>query len=193
VQTLKLRLTGTAPLLMHNGRLADPTNPIVKELKSSSKATGKGTTEGQERTSRLEFLGSLYLNETTGKLYLPGTAVERSLRDGSAGVERGLKKRFDAAVMVLDDPTLEYDKSGLTPDELFDAGYFLRVGAKVQMARIMRTRPKFDKWSATVVVSYAPSAVDKDTVLAAATYAGQMVGVGDWRPRYGRFDVKEIK
>ncbi len=193
MESLKLKLVGAAPLLQHNSRLSDPLDPIAKELKSAAKATTKGTDAGIERTARLEFAGSLYLTDE-GELYIPGVAIERALRDGSAGVQKGLKKRFDAAVFVNDDALLKIGgKQGTTPDELYDAGHVLRVSAKVQMSRVMRTRPCFKEWSAIVVVQYQPALVDRDTVLRAAEYAGQVVGLGDWRPRFGRFDVEVVK
>lgn len=193
METLKLKLTGVAPLLMHNSRLADPLDPITAELKNASKAATKGTESGIERTARLEYQGSLYMTDK-GDLYIPGTAIERALRDGSAGVQKGLKKRFDAAVFVNDDAILFVKGAqGKTADELYDAGHKLRISAKVQMSRVMRTRPQFKEWEATAIVEYAPTLIDRATVLRAAEYAGSVVGVGDWRPRFGRFTVEVIK
>ena len=34
VQTIGFRFVGIAPLLMHNGALANPLNPLVKEMKA---------------------------------------------------------------------------------------------------------------------------------------------------------------
>lgn len=193
METLRLKLIGTAPLLMHSSRLANPLDPITKELKNAAKATTKGTETGIERIARLEYAGSLYLTDE-GTLYIPGTAIERALRDGSAGVQKGLKKKFDASVFVNDDAIVTAKGAkGKTADALFDEGHVLTVSAKVQMVRVMRTRPCFKEWTATVTVEYHPGIVDRDTVLRAAEYAGQVVGVGDWRPRYGRFSVEETK
>ena len=193
MESLKLKLIGAAPLLMHNGRLADQLDPVTKELKNASKAATKGTDAGQERTARLEYAGSLYMKDD-GRLYLPASAVERMLRDGSAGVQKGLKKNFSAAVIVNDDAGLTIGgKQGKTSDALYDAGHVLRVGVKVTTSRVMRTRPMFREWTATVLVEYVPALVDRDTILRAAEYGGQVVGLGDWRPRFGRFTVEVLK
>lgn len=193
METLKLRLTGVAPLLMHNGRLADQLDEVTKQLKSASKNAAKGTDSGQERIARLEYAGSLYMR-SDGSLYFPAAAIERALRDGSVGVQKGMKKGFAAAVIVNEDAEFKFKgKQGKTEDELYDAGHLLRVGVKVTTSRIMRTRPMFKDWSASVVVEYVPTIVNRAAVLAAAEYAGQVVGIGDWRPRFGRFTVEEVK
>ncbi|CAO3452058.1 hypothetical protein [Azospirillum largimobile] len=35
-QSLSFQITGVSPLLMHNGRLADPLDPLVKDIKKLS-------------------------------------------------------------------------------------------------------------------------------------------------------------
>jgi hypothetical protein len=189
--SIELKIDGIAPFLMHNGRLADQLNPIVRELKNASKSTNKNTEMGQLEISRLEFIGSTYWREGFG-FYIPGVAFERALRDGSAGVQRGLKKKFDAGVQVLDDAALVYDGDYASPDALFASGkYTHRCSARVVSARIQRTRPCFQKWGATFTVNFTEELIDKGTLLAAVQYAGNAVGLGDWRPRFGRFTVSK--
>ena len=57
----------------------------------------------------------------------------------------------------------------------------------------MRTRPRFHQWSIVTTVSYRPSAIDRSTLLEIARFAGAMVGVGDFRPRFGRFSVEAVE
>lgn len=188
---INLKLVGIAPLLMHNGRLSDALDPATKALKVASKSTGKSTDAGQESISMAEFIGGLYVDDKG--LYLPGVAFERALRDGSLGVQKGMKKKFDAGVQVLDDARLVIPTKFKSPEDLFHTGlHTFRVSARVMSARIMRTRPKFDAWSAVFRVDFNESLIDKDLLLAAAEYAGNAVGLGDWRPRFGRFTVEEV-
>lgn len=60
-QSLSFQITGVSPLLMHNGRLADPLDPLVKDIKKLSCKRPK-TEADLERITKLEFLGSLYLH-----------------------------------------------------------------------------------------------------------------------------------
>lgn len=190
MQTLRVNIIGVAPLLMHNGRLSDQLDSHTKALKNASKSTNKGTEEGQQEISRLEFLGSLYWSDTLG-VYMPGANFERSIRDGSVGVQKGLKKKFLASVQVLEDAKLIYPGEYATPDSLFASGSFThRTRAKVQMSAVSRTRPVFQEWSATFAVDYLPEVVDRSTLILAIEYAGRLEGIGDWRPRYGRFTAE---
>ena len=53
----------------------------------------------------------------------------------------------------------------------------------------MRTRPIFNDWSAVIHLDFEDSILNESDVVDFATKAGAVVGVGDWRPRYGRFEV----
>lgn len=65
---LRLDITGTAPLLMHNSRLADPIDPIVRSMKKITGKTKK-TEDDHAETARLEFLDDLtQLVDIAGRL-----------------------------------------------------------------------------------------------------------------------------
>jgi len=84
-----LTLTGRFPLLVHNSRLSDPLDPIAREMK---KANGKRmkTDEDFERVARLEFAGSLYMDEDIGP-YVPGENIQRCLVDAARISKLGVK------------------------------------------------------------------------------------------------------
>lgn len=65
----------------------------------------------------------------------------------------------------------------------------LTVGVRVQKNRIMRTRPKFDKWELEFSCETDDTQINKSDVEGILEIGGQMVGLGDWRPRYGRFQL----
>ena len=60
METLKARLTGLVPLILHNARLADPLDPISKAMKTVS-SKRKKTDADFEELARLEFEGGLYM------------------------------------------------------------------------------------------------------------------------------------
>ncbi|HXJ49152.1 MAG TPA: hypothetical protein VNF91_08290, partial [Candidatus Acidoferrum sp.] len=57
--------------------------------------------------------------------------------------------------------------------------------------RVMRTRPRFPSgWRCAFEITLMPSAgVNVEDVRQALTVAGALSGLGDFRPRYGRFKV----
>lgn len=54
----------------------------------------------------------------------------------------------------------------------------------------MRCRPIFLEWSCTATALLNPSVLSPDELSEIASDAGQMVGVGDWRPWHGRFNIE---
>jgi hypothetical protein len=72
-----------------------------------------------------------------------------------------------------------------------DENFRLRSGVRVRNARTMRTRPRFPSWSANVTASFLPTLLDRAEVVEFFRIAGSL-GIGDWRPRYGKFIVEEL-
>jgi hypothetical protein len=59
-------------------------------------------------------------------------------------------------------------------------------------ARIIRARPRFDEWSATFTIKYDQQLVDEPKMIVdILADAGDRFGAGDYRPRFGRFKVRE--
>ena len=83
---VRLSIEGTAPLLMHNIRLADPLNPIAKAMKAIS-SKRKKTDDDLAQLARLEFEGGLYVLPDLGP-YLPGVP-DRGRADHEAGQAGG--------------------------------------------------------------------------------------------------------
>lgn len=186
-KSLKLRFIGCRPLVMHSGRLADPLDEFSKALAKVSKKRHK-TDADHEQIAMLEFLGSLWLADDPLRPILPDAAVQACLIDGAKKTRNGPAAK--AGLLCDDHAILEYD-GPTDPKELWDRKDFrLRAGVKVKQNRVMRTRPIFQEWQAEVTVSFEDSLLDRDQVIGFATRGGFEVGIGDWRPRYGRFRVE---
>jgi len=65
----------------------------------------------------------------------------------------------------------------------------------IQRSAITRTRPCFLKgWEATfILMVLLPEYIPIETLTAILNEAGRLIGVGDFRPTYGRFVVTSIK
>jgi hypothetical protein len=182
---------GTSPLLMHNARLADPLDEVVKEIKTVSGKLRK-TDADHELLGRLEFIGGMYYAEPAGP-YLPAANIRKALieaaRKSKSGklVEQGLFVDTLINPLLYDGPR---DLDGLWADKNFVS----RLCVKVQTARLMRTRPMFPFWAVDAVCSYDPELLNFAQIKEFAQIAGNYIGVGDYRPLYGRFiaDLEEI-
>ena len=186
--TLKFRLTSESPLLMHSGQLADPMNGFTKALKKVSGKRMK-TEADFEELARIEYLGGLYVG-ADGEPIIPADAIEAMLVEAFKKSKQG--KTAKAGVYVTKDAKLQYT-GPKTPDTLWsDPKHRFVKAVRVGTAKVMRTRPIFPEWSAEIEVHYLDDVIDKSAVADAVNVAGRLVGLLEWRPKFGRFDAKAI-
>ena len=190
----KISINGESPLIMHSleGSL-DSRSPANIEKAEITKRRNKTETD-EQRLEFLECLTSLWLDENKMPT-VPPEALRGCIENGARKLKDGPKVR--EGLIVLETNSFEWDKKvlGKTLDEICNkAGFTTPV--KVQMARIMRTRAKFDTWKAVFTVEYDPELIDKAQLEQWLDIAGRRVGIGDWTPRksgqYGRFSAKVV-
>jgi hypothetical protein len=135
---------------------------------------------------RLEFHGSLYLDDDS-RLVMPGENIERMLVD--AAKKQRLGREFTSAIICDGLWPIEYEGPKSADDLWKDKRFVDRRAVKVQTSRVIRTRPKFNVWSLSFVVDFLPSVLNRDQVRDALVVAGRIVGLGDYRPKFGRFEI----
>lgn len=183
---LSFKIIGVAPLLMHSGQLVDPLNPHSRSIAEITKKRKK-TDADHEEMGRREFFGALYVSG--GEPCIPGEMVEAALIKGAMKEKRGPAAK--AGLLVENNARLEYD-GPRDPKVLWeDPRFRLRVAVKVGQSKVMRTRPRFEGWSATISIKFLPSLLNAREVRDFLVTAGEQIGIGDWRPRFGRFVVPE--
>ena len=190
METLKTTWTGIRPLVMHNGLMADPTNPYTRKIKAiTSKGSKKLTDADYAERDRLEWEAGLYWDDKAG-LFIPSANIERCIQLGAQKSRIG--KDVQAAVFVADDiVTVKVKGGGRTKQALYgDPAFTLRVGVAIQKSRIIRIRPMIPTgWEATFTLEYDENIVNGANLTKAMQDAGALVGLGDWRPKFGRFLV----
>lgn len=181
-------IRGSAPLICHNGALADPENHFARELKKSASGKAKDLV----RAAKIEFLGSLYLDDS-GEPCIPVELILASLLAGARAHKLG--KQFAAGVYdVTGQSTFRLEYRGpRDPDQLYELDDFRdRRGVRVQTSRIIRTRPIFRGWSCSFNLEFDPTLVSRSEIETALQRAGKAVGIGDYRPRFGRFVIEAM-
>jgi hypothetical protein len=178
-------------LLMHNERLADPLDPYTRwlgELTSKRKKTERDL----EETGRREFLGGGYWQVDTGpdgeqaEPYIPTWNIIRCLQAGATKFKLG-RQVVRGLVPVNDITSLLYD-GPRDADSLWRSSLFVsRKGVGVGQAKVIRTRPAFTDWKVEAELELDLTILDPPTVAQIAVSAGLYEGLGDNRPRHGRF------
>ena len=170
-------------LLMHNGQLSDPMNPYAKAMKAISSKRQK-TDADLEQLANIEFEAGLYLDRNRNVI-IPGRVFESVLVEGARRSKEG--KLALAGSIVENDAIITYDGGPLSVDDLIKSpDHRLTVSAKIGTSRVMRTRPMFHNVKADFEISLAGEAANGDQLRRWIVDAMNMVGLCDWRPRYGR-------
>jgi hypothetical protein len=184
MKELKIRFTGVTPLLPHNGQLADPLNEFARALKKVSGKRKKTDADFAEM-ARIEWYGGLYLNEAK-QIIVPSEVVEAALKETAKRDKKG--KAVDQALVCLETTPLDIGTKK-TLDELWaDPKYRLTCGVKVKMSRVMRTRPRFDKWAFTATIRYDEHILEQSDIDSFAKIASFC----DWRPKFGQAKAEII-
>jgi hypothetical protein len=187
MKTVAIKITGKASLLMHSDRFANPLDPLTKAHKELT-SKRKKTDDDHTAIARSEFIGGCYWRKDRG-FFLPAQNLDACLIAAAKLQKLGVK--FKQGVTVLEDElTFEgYEKK--TPEQLWSNPDFVDCrGVKVGTAKIMRYRPIFREWSLSATIMVNEDVVNVSEVQKAAQDAGALIGLGDYRPRFGRFNVE---
>jgi hypothetical protein len=194
---LAVRLESTRPLIMHRGNLADSFDPWarrIKEISSKRKKTDEDAAELQKR----EFLGSMYYDPEIG-IYIPSENVRACIVEGARVSKLGVQAETGIEVIAYgkNEAAIPFEYEGpKDPEKLWNSrkkdgssDFIFTRGVRVSQARIMRTRPRFSKWAVDFILEIDTELLNPDQAIQAMVHAGSRKGLGDWRPRYGRFTV----
>jgi len=126
----------------------------------------------------------------SGELYLPGTALQRAFIGGAAfskGKGRASLQKVAAACLMV---TPEYLGLGKDTTYTIDSRAVVIPSTK---GRIVRHRPRLDKWQTTFSLEWDDTLLAGPQVRRIVDDTGQRVGLLDFRPErkgpFGRFVV----
>lgn len=184
VRKINVEIEGLCPLLHH--KMSDKKQEIVR-MKELIKILQKDP--DNEEAYKEEAIIYLYRNKE-GKNVIPSVHIESSMV--KAGVNervagRGKKTYKDhmKAFIVVEPEDILIDPQDYEEDRRF---------VRVQRAKIMRTRPKFPTgWKANFTILVLDDTIPMKVIENILSFAGAYVGIGDWRPKFGRFEVTKFE
>lgn len=172
---VQVKIAGIATLLQHRYRFKDETND------KTTRKTGRPDYSEEWRTA-------LYVDET-GMIYEPASHIEGALvrAAGNFQITGRSKKTYrelvKSAVFVTPDAIPLGKKE---PDFIHKARVI------VSRSAVERLRPAFRVWELSFTIQVLDDQLDKQVVQQILQHAGQYQGIGDYRPRYGRFRVVQF-
>lgn len=189
---ITVTFTGVRPMLQHNVRLANPLDPYTQKIKSITDKRKKSE-EDLAEILWWEARGGAYETHE-GFIGLPVDNAWRCIYDAATASRRGADMK--RALIPLGDvePLLIAGEKVYVDDHL-NAGHIMTKAVSVRGNRTMRHRLIADNWSASHQFELLTDLVDMRDLQPIVEHAGRVVGLGDYRPRYGTFTavVEESK
>jgi len=184
VERYHVIVKGTRPLLMHA-----PTGLGDKPQRR----------RGEHLEPEVEARSYLYRDDE-GRIVIPAVNIKACIRDAGANYRvSGRRCTFKAMIKAaLDIEPFPYVPL-LVPDGekpgnwrlATDNDYVVDIRpVVVQGSRILRARPRFDKWALEFsIINKDPTVVHAETLKKILVDAGKWYGLGDFRPEFGLFEV----
>jgi hypothetical protein len=168
-----VEIKGTAPLLF---------NRFTESEDNKSKRAGKVVNKEKEAEE------SLY-KDNEGNIVTPATHLEASMIKAATQFKipgqgkKTFKDAFKGGVFVSPE---------MIPHQ--GNGYEVFVSPVViNRARVMKARAKLDDWTLNFQIQVIDERITPHVLKDILTEAGKYHGIGDWRPRFGRFEVKKFE
>ena len=184
--TVSVRIKGIAPLMQHRFPMPD--------LADLSKG-GKKSTGSKDYTQ--EWLDYFYA-DGDGQIYQPSSHIEGALVKAAVNFKvagkRGKSYKDLVVANVIVDPERIPHEGFTVPEELTpDADQPLYLDVRpviIQRARVVRIRPTFKAgWELAFEMQVMDDEIQPDLLQDILALAGKTVGIGDYRPKFGRFNV----
>lgn len=189
MEQINIKINGTSPLMMHSDRLA---NPLLADTKMHKSLTSKRkkTDDDHLAIARSEFVSSCYWTKDDS-FFIPGPNLDATFLAGAKLQKLGT--HWKRGALVLENRVKLIHPGPKTPDLLWESPENVDCrGVKVGTAKIMRYRPIFLKWSAELTVSLNADVLNVEEAKKAIEDAGALIGVCEYRPRFGRFAVQYV-
>lgn len=187
--TIAARITGIAPLLQHRYPLPD----LANVSKGGHQQTGA-------RDFSQEWREYLYA-DADGQVYQPASHIEGAMVKAAAGFRitgkrgKSYKDMFAGNVFVTPDRIMHGMQVPAELDTDPDKALYLDLRpVVVQRARVVRIRPAFKPgWELDFEISILDDQLPPEIAHDVLSLAGRTIGIGDFRPRFGRFQVTHFE
>jgi hypothetical protein len=170
----------------------DPLNSLVKQAAAINKTHhSKKTDEMKEKILEIDYLLSAYYDEDIG-MYIPAEMIEANIRAGATARRNG--KNAQIAIFVKEEMIPLNHDGPKEIEELYKLEEFRDIRAvTINKNKVLRARPRFNRWSLEFHLDLNEEFMNIDDLINAIEIGGSQKGLGDYRPRYGRFtfSIKE--
>ncbi len=186
--TVSCSIKGIAPLMQHRFPMPD--------LSAMSKGGHKSTGSKDYTQEWREYFYSDEQGIYQPSSHIEGALVKAAVNFKVTGKRGKSYKDLIVANVIIDPERIPHNTP--VPDDLdTDADKPLYLDVRpviIQRARVVRIRPTFKAgWMLSFEIQCLDDEVQPDLLQDVLMLAGKTVGIGDYRPKFGRFSVVEYK
>lgn len=182
MKTVEVEIRGITPLLIH--RFSESS-----EQSGSSRKVKVGKVDPREEARKVAYIapdGTFYFSAAS----IPGCLGNAGSNHKMRGSRKSLRFVVPSAVRTTSDAITILNGSGPAKDFEVDSR---PVTIPATKGRIMRHRPRFDRWGAKFDLLVNDDMIEVEMVHQLLNEAGVGVGIGDYRPEkrgpFGTFRV----
>jgi hypothetical protein len=176
-ETYIVKIVGTKPLLMNAptdiGWMGD--KPKLRR--------------GERLDPKTEAERKLY-KDNNGNIVIPSVNIKAMIRDAGRNYRVSGRRTTYASLIRAG---IDINPYPYVP--LIHNGWVVDIRpVVVQKSRILRARPRFDKWALEFeIINKDPTMIHKDILKKILEDAGKWYGLGDWRPEFGLFNLEKFE
>jgi hypothetical protein len=185
---VRFNIMGISPMIMHRfsqKAWRELFFPSVRENRA-------GLEQKLKHDPMAEYRGALYVNRDSKAptlFHIPNGSVHSAMCSAALDMAGPAKAQMERLTQVID---INIHLYGVP--QIFCA---MVRNTDIRKTPDVRTRPIFPQWGAQVTISYMKTALTERSVAHLMSAAGQLRGIGDWRPEkggpYGRFHCVDDK
>lgn len=193
---MRVQIIGATPLLLHNGRTANPLDPYSKKMKSLTSKRQK-TEEDIQELLLVQWESGLYFSDKIG-LYMPSENMFAATYKAAKKHKLGVKCGGISFSAVPGFPILTENAKDFVRMKEDPKNKFVKT-VVVQKSKTISCRPIFEEWALNFELEFEPTIIDANEIKTILVTMSQRIGLGVWCPGspkpgiHGKFLIKSME
>ena len=196
IDTMKAEITGITPMILHNGRTANPLDPYAKKMKALTSKRNK-TDEDIEELLLVQWESALYWNDEIG-LYMPSENLYAAFYKAAKKFKLGVKCSAVSFPEAIGYPIKTTNATNFQAMKGDPNNKFIKT-VVVQKSKTISCRPIFNTWALDFSLEFETTTIDANEIKTILVCMAQRIGLGVWTPgspkpgTHGKFLIKKLQ
>jgi len=192
---MEVDIVGITPMLLHNGRTANPLDPFTKKMKALTSKRNK-TDEDIQELLLVQWEAALYWDDEIG-LHMPSENMFAAFYKGAKKFKLGTKCSAVSFPAHIGYPIITPNHKDLVMLKADEKNKFIKT-VVVQKSKTISCRPILHNWSMKFDLEFETSTIDANEIKTILVCMANRIGLGVWTPGspkpgvHGKFMIKSL-